>query len=139
MGGYGRLRGLFADFTAELADALEAFGEPDIASQLDVLYVTGRCRCGDEDCGSFYVSDGSPRPPRRGLVNYIANLDTGQIILDVCFGTITYVEVFDRPDVNDITSRLPRAPAQAPRPARYRASIRPFWPDAEARNSNRSS
>ena len=137
MSAYGRLRELFPGFTAELSNSLQVDGELDLATQLDALYITGRCRCADEDCGSFYVTDGSPRPPRGGLVNHIANLDPGQIILDVCFGTITYIEVFDRPDVIDTTSRLPRAPAAAPRPAPDPASIRPLWPDAGARNSDR--
>lgn len=129
MGDHGLLRELLPEFTAELAAALQQDGELDLATQLDTLQVTGRCRCAEADCGSFHVADGSPRPPRGGLVNHIANLEPGQIILDVCYGRITYIEVFDRPDVNTITAGLPRAPTEAPSPTPNGVIIRPPWPD----------
>ncbi len=83
----------------ELAEELERLlvkvGRQDLVSQVRGLPIVGRCRCHQEDCGSF---DTGERPSRRSTIDLYSEecflaLDTDG------YSSIVHVEVLGRPDV----------------------------------------
>ncbi len=94
---------LLVDALPELAEELHELlvkdGRPELASQIPVLKIVDRCRCGDYFCASFYTQpkpNGSYGPGHDCLELAPAE---GMLILDVVAGEIAHVEVLNRDGV----------------------------------------
>lgn len=101
---------LLPGFAHELEFVLNAMGHPELASQIDQLEVTYRCRCGDAFCTSFYTGpppDGAWRAVHK---NIPLDVDHGMVILDVVDGQIRFVEVLDRPELRADLQGVAAAP-----------------------------
>jgi len=87
------------EFAGGLQRALELQGEPELAAQIPVLHIVGRCTCHERFCSSFYV-----QPPPKG--SYGPNHRTvrldhirGMVLFDVVGEKIAHVEVLGRGDI----------------------------------------
>jgi hypothetical protein len=90
---------MFPALAKELQQLLAERCEPQLAAQVQGLTVVGRCRCGDDFCGTFYVLpklNGAYGPGHR---NVALEPRQGMLILDVLDDKIAAVEVLYREDI----------------------------------------
>ena len=90
---------MFPSLSTELQQLLAEKGEPELAAQVPELTVIGRCRCGDDFCGTFYVlpkPDGAYGPDHR---NVELSPKNGMLILDVLANRIAAIEVLYRDEI----------------------------------------
>lgn len=93
-------------FADEIRSLLVEQGEHELAAQVSTLRVVGRCRCGDEFCGTFYVRPkpkGSYGPDHRCVP---LESKEGDLVLDVVREKIAAVEVLFRDEIRDAVQKI---------------------------------
>jgi hypothetical protein len=83
---------------AELASALRAAGEIDLAEQVETLPVLEQCDCDDDFCQSFSTAPetvGAYGPSHRNID--LSPCGPGYLILDIDNEAIMLIEVLYRP------------------------------------------
>jgi hypothetical protein len=95
-------------FADELRNLLIDQGERELAAQVSTLRIVGRCRCGDDFCGTFYV-----RPKPKGAYgpdHRCVPLEPkqGDLVLDVVGEKIAAVEVLYRDEIRDAVEKIVR-------------------------------
>ena len=96
------LRDVPPDFADELRALLLEADRPDLAVEVQNLQVTSRHQCGHWFCQSFHTESVSQGPSGSGEDGTIPlSLEMGMVIVDIADGRITFVEVLDRPDVEE--------------------------------------
>jgi hypothetical protein len=106
-----RLSELVPQLATEIRTSLKQMGESELAATVDQLPITGRCRCHDRFCGSFYVA---PREHAFARHHRTLVVDVQHGLVNLSIATradgpgeeITYVEAFCRNDVQDALNRL---------------------------------
>lgn len=89
------------ELARELEQNLNAEGENFLAGSIQTLRIHSACECSDITCGSFYTGprpDGAFGPGHR---NILLDPTKGMMILDVVDDVIRYVELIDRPDIQE--------------------------------------
>lgn len=96
------------EFYHEVKGLLERLGENRLLQQLDELFITGRCDCGEINCSTFKV-EGSRSPltqdEQADRGPYTKNsmdidADNGMIVIDTdALDRIVLFEILNRPDV----------------------------------------
>jgi hypothetical protein len=95
------LRETWPIFTAELATALDAYGDDRLTVQVDRLRIVAVCACGDDFCQSFYTGPkpaGAYGPGHRNVC--LEPSWPGYLILDVLHDDIVHIEVLYRTPLN---------------------------------------
>ncbi|MEU6860545.1 hypothetical protein AB0B28_16945 [Glycomyces sp. NPDC046736] len=91
------VREVYPDLVAELARLLAEAGERTLAREVPDLRLFASCECGDDFCQSFRTSAHPPGTPYGpGHRNVVLAPAEGELILDVVYERIVYVEVLDR-------------------------------------------
>ncbi|RFU40900.1 hypothetical protein DZF91_14750 [Actinomadura logoneensis] len=105
------VRDIFPDLVAELATLLEDGGEHGLAVRVQDLRLVAECGCGDDFCQSFYTEDHPPGQPYGPGHRCIPLLPArGVLVLDVVDERIMYVEVTNRPPLDDRRRAEPAQP-----------------------------
>jgi hypothetical protein len=92
------VREVYPDLVAELARLLAAEGERSLAAAVPDLRLVAECGCGDGFCQSIRTAEHEPGTPYGpGHRNVILWPDIGDLVLDVVYERIVYVEILDRP------------------------------------------
>jgi hypothetical protein len=89
------------EFAAELANLLDAHGEPMLARSVTTLSVVELCNCNDPRCASFYTIPSFTarwRWPQEGSTIDL-NPIAGTIRVDTAGGQTISVEILDRPQL----------------------------------------
>lgn len=92
------VREVFPELVDELVQLLEEEGERELAICVWDVRMIGECGCGDDFCQSIRTSDhpgGQPYGPGHRCVPLLPS--SGDLILDVVNGRITYIEILGRP------------------------------------------
>jgi hypothetical protein len=89
------LPGLAEELSALLAEQ----GHTGLARQVQDLRVFDRCRCGDDNCATFYTAPPPEGAWGPGHTNVVVEKAKGLVVLDVVHDKIVCVEVLDRSDV----------------------------------------
>ncbi|MEJ8669053.1 MULTISPECIES: hypothetical protein [unclassified Streptomyces] len=92
------VREVFPELVDELVHLLEKEGERELAICVWDVRMIGECGCGDDFCQSIRTSDhpgGQPYGPGRRCVPLLPS--SGDLILDVVYGRIMYIEILGRP------------------------------------------
>jgi hypothetical protein len=91
------LREALPEFAGELERLLLAQDRPDLAAQLEALRLVRRDSCGQADCQSFYTVASRTRVEE----SMDLDADRGLVVIDLTpEGSIAFVEVLNRPDVD---------------------------------------
>jgi hypothetical protein len=93
------LRDIAAEFARELQALFLEAGEADLAARVQQLNVTGRCRCGDNFCSTFYTAPPSSRSYGPDHHTIALAPQTGLVNVDVVGGKIVCVEALYRDDL----------------------------------------
>jgi len=93
-------------FADEIHNLLVEQGEQELAAQVPTLRMVGRCRCGDDFCGTFYV-----RPQPKGAYGpdhrcVALEPKHGDVVLDVVGEKIATVEVLYRDEIRDAIHKI---------------------------------
>lgn len=92
---YPLVRELYPELIAELVRLLEAEGEPSLAVAARDIRLVAECGCGDDYCQSIRTAEHPPGTPYGpGHRNVMLAPD---LILDLVYERIVYVEILDRP------------------------------------------
>ncbi|WP_327716707.1 hypothetical protein OG381_15630 [Streptomyces sp. NBC_00490] len=92
------VRDLYPELVAELAALLTEEGEHWLAICVWDVRMVGVCGCGDDFCQSIRTAehpDGQPYGPGHRCVPLLPS--KGDLILDVVYGRIMYIEILGRP------------------------------------------
>jgi hypothetical protein len=99
-----RLADVMPNLANELKDALFDMGEYKLARSIDKLPVVERCRCGNDDCGTFYTME-KEKWKDKHLRHLVPGCDDIYEV-DVYDGTIVCIEILDRDDVSETLRKL---------------------------------
>ncbi|MFF1904030.1 hypothetical protein [Kitasatospora sp. NPDC058218] len=99
---YPLVRDAFPDLIAELITLLEDEEEHELAVRVRDVRLVARCDCGDDFCQSIRTAvhpKGQPYGEGHRCVPLLPS--KGMLVLDVVDDRIMYIEVLDRPPMND--------------------------------------
>jgi len=93
------LKTVLPDIAAEIARGFSLEGRPDLATQVEVLELVDRCRCGDDFCATFYTQPNESWEGKK-VKRFILEMK-GLLCLHCVDGVVARVELLNRPDLRD--------------------------------------
>jgi len=99
-----KLEDIMPELAREFEAGLREIGEVKLANTVSGLEITGRCECGDNNCGTFYTQDKEVWSGKK--LRQAVPTVKGLYAVDVFENEVVCIEILDREDVSEKLNQL---------------------------------